>query len=525
MPLRINASLGNLGLPGVPDLEQGLPGLGSIPAPVPFNPDAPNPFGGQGLPIPQGFPQQAASGALGAPQQPGPQQQATPPLPPTDLSDLSPLQKGALKLRQIGAAIEGRPDPKQELIQQRQQAFRERQQDFLQSVEIARALGAEIQSAPISRIEEVKARQRAVFEKLYPDRVDLFDATVGDPSLPREVLDALANDDAGKFLLYTGTIDDVLGYAKSPEFRQQQQARADQRLFPEIRGKVGRLFESSDPAVREALRKAASSEGIITPTELLDISRRLGTDGPQGYRLTPEEEASLERQQGKLAELFPAFGTTESFAREEELRSKEASKRRQLEDESAFKGAGSERKPPTFGQIITARNAYKRHTDAAFTVIDSAQKIETALAQGGGIQDIAALYGLIRNLDPESVVREGEINLTQQGLSQLSRLQLYGQKLIQDRTLTNTQRREILELTRSIVKQVSRVQTDYETNTRDLADRFGIPAEDIITRSIEQEPGSEAPTEAPGEVQQRRLKNGETVNVRRRPDGSYEEVP
>ena len=154
--------------------------------------------------------------------------------------------------------------------------------------------------------------------------------------------------------------------------------------------------------------------------------------------------------------------------------------------------------PASFNSVLGARNAYQRHTKSAFQVIDSAKKIETALAQGGGIQDIAALYGLIRNLDPESVVREGEVSLTQSGISKLGRLQLLGQKIVEDRTLTDKQRAEILQLTRSIVQETETVQRDYEANTRRLATDYGIPPEQLITRSLAPDaevgsPGAPAP--------------------------------
>jgi hypothetical protein len=69
--------------------------------------------------------------------------------------------------------------------------------------------------------------------------------------------------------------------------------------------------------------------------------------------------------------------------------------------------------------------------------------IRVGLGQNSGAGDLQAVYGLVKMFDPNSVVREGEIKLTQSASSLPSRVRLLWENANQGRLLSPQQRAEI----------------------------------------------------------------------------------
>lgn len=79
----------------------------------------------------------------------------------------------------------------------------------------------------------------------------------------------------------------------------------------------------------------------------------------------------------------------------------------------------------------------------AFTNIGTMRKLVNDVSTGAA--DVAVLYSFIKNLDPESVVREGEVALSQQAISAVQKLRNLGEKLEKGRMFTDQFKKDILE--------------------------------------------------------------------------------
>ena len=72
-----------------------------------------------------------------------------------------------------------------------------------------------------------------------------------------------------------------------------------------------------------------------------------------------------------------------------------------------------------------------------------------------GAKDIAMLYSFIKTLDPGSMVKEGEIALSQRGMSMFEGLGLKAKRITSGELLNDDFRREILNIGRQAMEQAS----------------------------------------------------------------------
>lgn len=105
-------------------------------------------------------------------------------------------------------------------------------------------------------------------------------------------------------------------------------------------------------------------------------------------------------------------------------------------------------------QVERAEKTIEKGRAALQSISAARRALDDPNSEYGGMGDLAALYGFIRALDPESVVREGEIALSQQGISKYHQIVLMVQKAVQDRTLTGNQRKEISAFLRDMENQM-----------------------------------------------------------------------
>lgn len=135
-----------------------------------------------------------------------------------------------------------------------------------------------------------------------------------------------------------------------------------------------------------------------------------------------------------------------------------------------------------------------------------------------GPKDVALLYSFIKILDPGSVVREGEIQLTQRGMSLFEGLGLKAKRITDGQLLNDNFRREILNIGRQARDQAAQ-------NYQEIARPFILNASSLGLNEDEMNKfdymsasqGTQAPTMTQGQEK--------TVQVRRISDGATRVMP
>jgi len=357
----------------------------------------------------------------------------------------------------------------------------------------ARGLGSqqiteELANTARRKAVEDHARRRAEALTKYQDAMQRAQAESESENIVQTIFRAIGDIASASQGGPTNPVTDRV-MAQRADRRKQSEAAAGRTLDLEL-GEVDAQRQDERDLQQGTLFDQSQSDRTQSKTGALARAKALEQE-LIGAKIAVPPGAAERDPEGFLAFYEPRFQS--ATKRSQEVADREDTQRHQLQYQeegivlrSAFakSAAGTGKSGATFNQVNTARNSYDRHTKAAFTVIDNATRIRTALEQGGGVQDIAALYGLIRALDPESVVREGEVRLTQAGLSAMSQLQLLGQRIFTDRTLSDTQRQEILQLTSAAAAEMERIQVDYEQNTAQLATAYGIDPSHIMSRSL-----------------------------------------
>lgn len=89
------------------------------------------------------------------------------------------------------------------------------------------------------------------------------------------------------------------------------------------------------------------------------------------------------------------------------------------------------------------RKEIDANVKAARKAIEAGKSLDALLSSPGAMQDTAAVYQFIKLLDPESVVREGEISLTQGAMGVWQQLQSLIQKTQGEGFLTDRMRRDL----------------------------------------------------------------------------------
>jgi hypothetical protein len=110
-------------------------------------------------------------------------------------------------------------------------------------------------------------------------------------------------------------------------------------------------------------------------------------------------------------------------------------------------------------------------------VSDSVRRLEDAIKNPSGIKDIGVIFKYMKDLDPESTVRQSEIQLTQEAISKWNKLNIELSKynpssspmLLDERT-----KRDILDLTRQYYEARQNAYKKMIKNKIDVATtRFG----------------------------------------------------
>lgn len=482
-----NVGRQGLGLVGSGLQKAGAALGGSQPSGTPgINPAAPDPRQQQGLGLAQPKPAVGSGG--------------------DGLGDLPFVTRLVLALDDGLKHNEGMLGEGDRLRQQRAQAAEQRRVAWKQNVEVVDKFRAFLDTVPITERESraAKLKQKYVSEFGGPGSEDLFDTIVGAGGDGEAISSQLLDDPEIQAVLANNpraSMADINSIRQSPQFIQRAVERQDQVLLPSVEKKVSSLLGAQNPTMRDAIAKV-QKDGKITPEEIKQLNEMAG-EGPEGFKLTPGELSTLDRQQAAIAQRIPGFSTTEEFeaSRKAEadlakFQSEKALEDRLMRGRTAFekslelanslelekgkRALGPEPAKPS--DVNSLRSQYLSESKDFTKYRDAAEGIEVAAKGTTGASDMALVYNFIKLMDPNAV-KEGEYALTE------SAAQTIPEKYINDfnRLVGNKANRlspdakaEILEVARPMFE--SRVDTYKAIGKQfgDIAERQGMRRDDVV---------------------------------------------
>jgi hypothetical protein len=135
-----------------------------------------------------------------------------------------------------------------------------------------------------------------------------------------------------------------------------------------------------------------------------------------------------------------------------------------------------------------------------------------------GAKDIAMLYSFIKTLDPGSMVKEGEIALSQRGMSMFEGLGLKAKRITSGELLNDDFRREILNIGRQAMEQAS-------ANYQEVAKPFIVNAASMGMSEEDMSKFDYMSANKPKETTTQPQQTNQMVTVERLSDGMKKVVP
>ena len=174
-----------------------------------------------------------------------------------------------------------------------------------------------------------------------------------------------------------------------------------------------------------------------------------------------------------------------------------------IQDASEFLGGGSDKE--TKKQAVALRKEFSQETkNLGFEIIrDSWLKVQNAGDTGAG--DLTIVYSYIKALDPNSVVREGEINLTKAAESIPSNIIRAYKRAKEGKALSPEVRGEMISEVASLYNEKAKQQKELNAFYTGLAVDSGADPQDVIGK-IGDVPLAEVP-----EVTQKGKQGGATA--------------
>jgi len=107
------------------------------------------------------------------------------------------------------------------------------------------------------------------------------------------------------------------------------------------------------------------------------------------------------------------------------------------------------------------------------------QLIGTPEEDGTGITDVAAIFNFIKGIDPGSVVRESEVQLFQETIGLIERIELNVENKTEGRVLSGDQIKELKRYAKVLGELMSRKFNDRKQIARQQLSSLGLPSEEL----------------------------------------------
>ena len=172
----------------------------------------------------------------------------------------------------------------------------------------------------------------------------------------------------------------------------------------------------------------------------------------------------------------------------------------------------------------TLRDEHTKQSGTFVKIRDAYQKVKSAATNPNAASDIALIFGYMRMLDPDSVVREGEFAVAEKARGVPDTvLNLYN-KVIKGERLNDDQRKKFVGEAKKVYGAQRQSQDKLDKTYRGLAERYNLNAENIVQDLSVDELGAQLPQAARsalkegqvttfGNGQRWTLKGGQPVQV------------
>lgn len=367
----------------------------------------------------------------------------------------------------------------------------------------ALALGEQIASAQRARVtgllgDQIKSFTAAAIENPsgVPELFASFDGVVQDmaPALTPEQESEFT--DAGRQQITLSAVNTLLARGDVAGARAILEIPGvPEMLTPQQQQTIAQTFEQAEArrtaAVREAQERLTVAETLLgrdlTAAERVQLA---GFAAPSGERTLAakvrEVEAVLgrpttEAERARLAGLEPEGARTEAGKLIEDREHfvstfGEGSPQVQAFDELTSK----QDEPPDLSDVAGLRKEFTRASQDFVQVRDAFQRIEASAAEPSAAGDVALVFNFMKALDPGSVVREGEFATARNAAGVPERVRNTFNRLLSGEQLTPEQRADFVQQARNLARVMLRSQRRLEQQFAAIAERSGLPPEDVV---------------------------------------------
>lgn len=133
-----------------------------------------------------------------------------------------------------------------------------------------------------------------------------------------------------------------------------------------------------------------------------------------------------------------------------------------------------------FSQENILRNGFSKKVATDDQTLKYTEGLVTALKGGNGIQDIQAIYGFLKAIDPASVVRPGEIDLMSSANPLLGQLSKIVGSWTEGTQLTATVRRQMANAVIQYAANAKKSRASAEEEYLRYANNYGLNPENIV---------------------------------------------
>jgi len=127
-----------------------------------------------------------------------------------------------------------------------------------------------------------------------------------------------------------------------------------------------------------------------------------------------------------------------------------------------------------FSDVMGQRERFDKRLAPLRQASQASAQIGSLVNQRGAFSDVATVYSLVKMLDPESVVREGEVSLMQTAMPLYDKLQTYVGRVKEGGLIGDVLRRDIVETMNRLNKLYARNAEKLRTEITGIATQYGV---------------------------------------------------
>jgi hypothetical protein len=138
-----------------------------------------------------------------------------------------------------------------------------------------------------------------------------------------------------------------------------------------------------------------------------------------------------------------------------------------------------------FTQEKNLRDSYLKESKINVQAIEGFNKVARAsTAEPSGANDVALVFGFMKTVDPNSVVREGEFATAENTGGVGARIRNLYNKLLEGQRLTTEQRKNFLESAKLQVQQYIFAQSQLESSYKNLATGYNLNPMNVVQSKL-----------------------------------------